>query len=110
MPNQTPFSAGVGIDRKFDRLPLTLSANLTVQGGGRSLVARAITVDGGSQRELNLVGVWRLDARSSWRLSLTNLLAQEHGDAARYRDGQSGLSTLTATPTSTTIRLAFESK
>ena len=110
LPSQTPFSGGVGIDHKLDSLPLTLSANLTVQGGGHARLERAITVDSSSQRELNMVAVWRLDAHSSWRLSMTNLLAQQHNDRASYSNGLGGLSTLTATPTWSTFRLAFESK
>ena len=110
LPSQTPFSGGVGIDHKLNSLPLTLSANLTVQGGGHARLERAITVDSSSQRELNMVAVWRLDARSSWRLSMTNLLAQQHNDRASYSNGLGGLSTLTATPTWSTFRLAFESK
>jgi len=110
LPNQAPFSAGFGVDRKLASLPLTVSANLTIQGGARSRLSERISGDGSTQRELNLVGVWRVDAKSSWRLSASNLLAQRHHDGARYIDGLSGLSTLTTTPTWTTFRLAYEAK
>ena len=91
-------------------MPLTLSANLALQGAASYRLSRQIVFNGDSQRELSVVGVWRIDERSSWRLSASNLLGQTQRDTARYRDGASGLTTLTATPTWATFRLAFESK
>ena len=110
LPNQAPFSAGAGIDRKLANLPLTLSANLTIQGGARSRYAERIINTGATQRELNLAAVWKVDARSSWRLSASNLLAQTNDSSAEYRDGAGSLRGLTATPTWATVRVAYERK
>ncbi|WP_426193336.1 TonB-dependent receptor plug domain-containing protein [Massilia sp. DWR3-1-1] len=108
LPNQAPFSAGFGLDRRFASVPLTVSASLTIQGGTRSRLSERVLVDNTSVRELGLVGLWQLDARSSWRLSGANLLAQRHDSAARYSAGAAGLRTVTATPTWATFRLVYE--
>ncbi|MDB5962267.1 MAG: TonB-dependent receptor [Massilia sp.] len=110
LPDQAPFSAGAGVDRRIDGWPLTLSANLTIQGGAQSRYAERILVTGATQRELNLAALWRVDARSSWRLSASNLLAQRNDSTAQFRDAAGSLRSLTATPTWTTLRLAYERK
>ena len=110
LPDQAPFSAGIGVDHRLAALPLTVSASLSVQGGARSRLAERVTIDNGSQRDLTFSAVWRIDGRSSWRLAGSNLLAGRHHETARYRDGRAGLTTLTATPTWATVRLAYESK
>lgn len=110
LPEQAPFSAGAGIDRRFTALPLTIGANFSVQGGARWRQSARVSVDNASQRDLSLVAQWRLEGGGSWRLSASNLLAQRHDSASRYRDGAGGLRTLTATPTWSTLRLAYEGK
>ncbi|WP_426113297.1 TonB-dependent receptor plug domain-containing protein [Massilia sp. PWRC2] len=110
LPNQAPFSAGIGVDRRFEGVPLSVGVNLAIQGGARTGQSERVSVDSGSGRDLSVTAVWRVDARSSWRLAAANLLAARHQESARYRDGLAGLTTLTSKPAWASIRLAYEIK
>lgn len=110
LPGQAPFSAAAGIDRRLDTLPLTLSASLSIQGGARWRPSARIAIDNPAQRDLSLAALWRLDARSSWRLSASNLLARSGAAGARYAGAAGSLTIVTTTPSWATFRLAFETK
>ena len=57
-----------------------------------------------------MYAVWSLDRRSQWRMSMANLLGQDHLSRARFTDSSGSLEAATTTPTSATFRLAFEHK
>jgi hypothetical protein len=57
-----------------------------------------------------MVAVLRIDSRSQWRMSVANTLGQDHQAQANFADRAGRLQTTTTTPTSPTVRLAFEHK
>jgi outer membrane receptor protein involved in Fe transport len=110
LASQVPFSASVGIDHRMAALPLTLGATFNFQGGGPARLSERTGAWTGVQRELGMVAVLRVDGRSQWRMSVSNALGQDHLAEASYADRSGRLQTTTTTPTSPTVRLAFEHK
>jgi outer membrane receptor protein involved in Fe transport len=110
LASQVPFSASIGIDHRMTALPLTLGATYNFQGGGPARLSERTGAWTGVQRELGMVAVLRLDARSQWRMSVANALGQDHLAQASFADRSGRLQTTTTTPTSPTVRLAFEHK
>ena len=110
LASQVPFSASVGVDHRMAALPLTLGATFNFQGGGPARVSERTGAWSGVQRELGMVAVLRVDGRSQWRMSVANALGQDHLARASFADRSGRLQTTTTTPTSPTLRLAFEHK
>lgn len=110
LAGQVPFSASVGVDHRMAALPVTLGASFNFEGGGPARLSERIAAWAGAQRELALYGLWRIDARSQWRISAANLLGQDHLSLGSFGDRNGSLRMMTTTPTSATLRLAFEHK
>ena len=110
LAGQVPFSASVGVDHRVAALPLTLGATFNFQGGGPARLSERTGAWRGVQRELGMAAVLRVDGRSQWRMSVANALGQDHLAEASFADRSGRLQTATTTPTSPTVRLAFEHK
>lgn len=110
LARQVPLSASIGVDHRMAALPLTLGATFNFQGGGPARQSERTGVWSGAQRELGMVAVLRVDGRSQWRMSVANALGQYHQGQAGFADRSRSLQTTTTTPTSPTVRLAFEHK
>jgi outer membrane receptor for ferrienterochelin and colicins len=110
LASQVPFSASVGVDHRLAALPVTLGASFGYQGGGPVRLSERTGAWSGLQRDLGMYAAWRVDARSQWRMSVANLLAEDHLSMGSFGDRSRSLQTTTATSTSPTIRLAFEHK
>jgi outer membrane receptor protein involved in Fe transport len=110
LASQVPFSASVGLDHRMAALPVTFGASFSFQGGAPVHLSERTGAWSGVQRELGMYAVWRVDARSQWRMSVANLLGQDHLGQASFADKFGSLQTTTTTQTALTIRLAFEHK
>ena len=110
LPEQAPWSGAVSIERRLLKLPLLLAASYTVQGGARSGLLGGVEVTGARQATLDASALWRIDARSAWRLSATNLAAQRRTDTARYLGPAGSLIAVTGTPTWPAVRLVMETR
>jgi outer membrane receptor protein involved in Fe transport len=110
LASQVPFSASVGIDHRMAALPLTLGATFNFQGGGPARLSERTGAWSGVRRELGMVAVLRADRRSQWRMSIANALGQDKVAQTSFADQSGRLQSTTTTPTSPTVRLAFEHK
>ena len=110
LAGQAPFSASVGLDHRMPALPVTLGASYRFRGGGPVRLSERTGAWRGVQREVGKYAVWRVDARSQWRMSVANLLGHDQLAQARYADQFGSLRTMTTSQTAATVRLAFEHK
>ncbi len=110
LPNQVPFSAAIAIERRLTAIPVQLAVSWNVQGGAKGHEFSRIARSGNPQSELNASAVWRVDARSAWRLSVANVLGRPHEDQSRYLGAGGSLSEFTQSPTWPTVRLGFETR
>ena len=100
LASQVPFSASVGVDHRMAALPVTLGASFSFQGGGPVRLSERTGAWSGVQRELGMYAVWRVDAQSQWRMSVANMLGQDHLAQASFGDRSGSLQAMTTTPTS----------
>jgi outer membrane receptor for ferrienterochelin and colicin len=110
IPNQVPFSAAIAIERRLTVVPVQLAASWNVQGGVRTREFSHISRSGNPQSELNASVLWRVNARSAWRLSVANALGRRHDEAARFMGAGGSLTEFAQTPTWATVRVGFETK
>ena len=110
LASQVPASASVGFDLRMAALPLTFGASVSFQAGGPARLSEHMAAWSGVQRDVGMYGVWRSDSNSQWRLSGANLLGQQHLALASFADQSGSLYSATTTPTTATLRLAFEHK
>lgn len=108
LAGQAPVSASVGLDHRMPALPVTLGASYSFQGHAPARLSERTRAWRGVQREVGMYAVWRVDARSQWRMSVANLPGQDHLALARYADQFGSLQTMTTSHTAATVRLAFE--
>lgn len=108
LAGQAPLSASVGVDRRSAALPVTFGASFNFRRGGPARLSERTAAWMGVQRELGMYALWRVDTHSQWRMSLANLLAQDHLELASFADRYGSLQAMTTTTTSATVRLAFE--
>jgi outer membrane receptor for ferrienterochelin and colicins len=110
LSSQVPFTASVGIDHRLAALPVTLGASFAYQGGGPVRLSERTGGWNGVQRDVGMYAAWRVNPRSQWRMSVANLLGDDHLAMASFGDQSRSLQATTTTATSPTIRLAFEHK
>jgi outer membrane receptor protein involved in Fe transport len=110
LASQVPLSAGVGIDLRMAAAPVTVGASFNFQGGGPARLSQRRSSWNGVQRELGMYALWRVDARSQWRMSAANMLGQDNRSQEEFVDLSGTLRTATTAPSAASVRLAFEHK
>lgn len=108
LDRQTPTSANVGFDYIAEGAPLSVGANFGFQGGGPVRVSPTQSALVSAKRVLDAYALWKLDANTQLRVSLANVLAQDHVTVAEYFDENGTLQLTTTSPTRLTIRAVLE--
>ena len=111
LDSQTPVSANVGADYKLDKLPLTLGLNYGYQGAGPVQVSAVQSRYSTPKRVVDVYGLWKFDAKTSLRISLSNVLHQDNVSSNSYIAPQGGtIVQTTLNPTTVVARAMFEHK
>eukprot|EP01032_Pedospumella_encystans_P017497 gene17497-19935_t len=107
LAEQTPLTANLGLDY---RVTAAWSAgfNFNYQGGGPARITPALSSDNGPARILDLYALWKTDNASQLRLSIANALRLDRRSGQYHADGFGSTARITAAPTSTGIRLQYE--
>lgn len=108
LDRQVPVSGTIGADYVVDEAPVTLGGSFTFKGGGpvRTAVSQSEVLP--IRRVLEAYALWKVDAQTSLRLSLQNILRQDYVYVTSYFDPAGRTDLATTTPTGTLIRLAVE--
>lgn len=110
LAQQTPLSANLGADWRLASLPVSLGANAGFTDGGTVALSANQLASSTARRQLDAYASWKVDARTQWRLTLSNLLQQDQVDDSVYVDANGQRRQLTVAPSDTVIRLALELK
>ena len=107
LAEQMPLTANLGLDY---RIAATWSTgfNFNYQGGGPARITPALGSDTGPVRILDLYALWKTGKASQLRLSVANALHQERRSTLHYADALDGTLRSTAAPTTSGIRLQYE--
>ncbi len=108
LDRQTPFSSNLGFDYLADGIPLTVGVNFGFQTGGPVRVSLTQTSDTPVKRVLDAYALWKFDPRTQLRVSLANVLHQNHVARLGYFDDNGALRLTTTAPTYVTVAAALE--
>jgi outer membrane receptor for ferrienterochelin and colicins len=110
LAQQTPLTANLGADWKPAGTAFTLGANAGVITGGPVRLSESQTASVSIRRRLDVYGLWKADANTQWRLSVSNMLHQDQKSEDVHVGATSTLVQRTRTPSPAAVRLALEMK
>lgn len=86
LAQQTPLSMNLGLDHKLVATPVVWGASYGLQRGGAQRLSATRFAAKADGHQLDVYAVWKLDARSQWRLALNNLLQRDQVDERRVQE------------------------
>jgi outer membrane receptor protein involved in Fe transport len=104
---QPAWSGNLGLDYAAPGRSVELGGTFTYRGGYASRQSPLLADYGGTKRQLDLYAVWKRDARSKLRLSVSDLLHQNYLSRSVYA-GEDDLTASYVRRTRTTWRLVWE--
>jgi outer membrane receptor protein involved in Fe transport len=104
---QPAWSGNAGLDYAATGQPVDLGGTLTYRGPTASRQSPLLADYGGAKRQLDLYALWKRDARSRLRLSVSDLLHQNYRERSVYA-GDEDLATSYVHRTRTVWRLVWE--
>ncbi|MBX9868781.1 MAG: TonB-dependent receptor, partial [Burkholderiaceae bacterium] len=110
LDSQTPVSANLGLDYKFDTIPLTVGGNFNFTNAGPVTISDTQTSYATPKRVLDVYGLWKFTPKTSLRLSAGNVLGQDNFGANTFRNNAGSLVQSTTTPTYVAVRALLEAK
>ncbi len=109
LADQTPLSANVGLDYKWSAA-FNVGGNFTYKTGGPIRLSENSSTYSTIKREMDLYGLWKVDARSQLRVSAVNVLAQPFTNVSQYTDASGTLRATSVYPFSVMLRVVYEIK
>jgi iron complex outermembrane receptor protein len=73
LDQQPGMTANLGGDYRLRNLPFTVGGNINYNPGYTSHLSAPESLTVSQKRVMDLYGLWRVDASTSWRLTLSNL-------------------------------------
>jgi outer membrane receptor protein involved in Fe transport len=107
MPGQPAWSGNLGLDVAAPGQPVEMGGTWTVRGRAASRQSPLLADYGGIKRQLDLYAVWKRDARSRLRLSVSDLLHRSYLEHSVYA-GEDDLTTSYVHRTRTVWRAVWE--
>ncbi|MBV6325397.1 TonB-dependent receptor plug domain-containing protein [Duganella violaceipulchra] len=108
LENQVPFTANLGADYRLPDAAWTFGGNLNYQAGGPVRQSALVQMNTSPKRELDLYGLWKMDAKTQLRFSASNLLRQQSSESHEYVNEDGRRYRISQTPTSATLRILLE--
>lgn len=87
LAQQTPLSLNLGLDHRPAGSALSWGGNFNYQAGGPQRLSLSRFADSSDRRTLDLYLHWKADARTQWRLALSNLLHPDQVTERRVLEG-----------------------
>lgn len=110
LDSQTPVSANLGIDYKFDDMPLTLGGNFGFQSAGSVRISASQSSYGVPKRMVDMYALWKFDSKTNVRFALANVLHQDHFSSSTYEDSAGTTVRSNISKTNLIARINFEHK
>ena len=87
LDQQAHMTANVGADYRLRSMPLTIGGNLNYNPGYNTRTSEYQLLTVTQKRVLDLYGLWRVDARTAWRLTLSNLDPRYYTTGSQFNNG-----------------------
>jgi outer membrane receptor for ferrienterochelin and colicins len=108
LAQQTPLSLNLGLDHRPPAARLSWGASYGLQRGAPQRLSATRFADKADSHQLDAYAVWKLDARTQWRLALNNLLQRDQVDQRRVRAGSTEHMLTDTWQTGAALRLTLE--
>lgn len=110
LDQQPKMTANLGADYRLRSLPLTIGGNLNYNPGYNTRTSEYQLLTVSQKRVIDLYGLWRVDARTAWRVSLSNLDPRYYRTGSFYNGPSVVESSLTQNRTWTNLQIMLEKK
>jgi len=107
LAGQTPLTANLGLDYRI-AAAWSGGFNFNYLGGGPARITQMLSSDSGPVRTLDLYALWKPGKTGQLRLSAANALHRDRRSAQYYADAFGSTARSTTAPTTTGIRLQYE--
>ena len=87
LDQQPRMTANLGADYRLRSLPLTIGGNLNYNPGYDTRTSEYQLLTVSQKRVLDLYGLWRVDARTAWRLTLSNFDPRNYVTGSQFNNG-----------------------
>lgn len=110
LDQQPKMTANLGADYRLRSLPLTIGGNLNYNPGydTRTSAYQLLTVS--QKRVLDLYGLWRVDSRTAWRVTLSNLGPRNYVTGSQFNNGAVSDVSNTQNRSWTSVQIMLEMK
>ena len=103
-------TANLGADYRLRSMPLTVGGNLNYNPGYDTRTSEYQLLTVSQKRVMDLYGLWRVDARTAWRLTLSNLNPRSYNTASQYINGRTIENATTQNRNWTNVQIMLEMK
>jgi iron complex outermembrane receptor protein len=110
LDQQPKMTANLGADYRLRSMPLTVGGNLNYNPGYDTRTSEYQLLTVSQKRVMDLYGLWRVDARTAWRLILSNLNPRSYNTASQYINGRTIENATTQNRNWTNVQIMLEMK
>ena len=110
LDQQPKMTANLGADYRLRSMPLTVGGNLNYNPGYDTRTSEYQLLTVSQKRVMDLYGLWRVDARTAWRLTLSNLNPRSYNTASQYINGRTIENATTQNRNWTNVQIMLEMK
>lgn len=110
LDQQPSMSANLGADYRLRSLPLTVGGNLSHNPGYATQLSDVQRITVSQKRVLDVYGLWRVDASTAWRLTLSNLDPRFYDTGSVYNSPSVYENSATRNRSWTSVQVRLEKK
>ena len=110
LDQQPSMTANLGADYRMRSWPLTIGGNLNCNPGYTTRLSDVQWTSVSQKRVLEMYGLWRVDASTSWRLTLSNLDPRNYNTSNVYNSASLYENSQTQNRTWTNVQIRLEKK
>ncbi|WP_353134203.1 TonB-dependent receptor [Limnohabitans sp.] len=110
LDQQPSMTANFGADYRLKSVPLTLGGNVNYNPGYTTRLSAEQLSTVSQKRVMDVYGLWRLDSRTAWRLTLSNLDPRNYNTGSVYSGNSVNENSRTQSQSWTNVQILLEKK
>ena len=110
LDQQPSMTANLGADYRLKVVPLTIGGNVNYNPGYTTRLSAEQLSTISQKRVMDLYGLWRVDSRTAWRLTLSNLDPRNYNTGSAYSGNGVVENSHTQNRTWTNVQILLEKK
>jgi outer membrane receptor for ferrienterochelin and colicins len=110
LDQQPRMTANLGADYRLRSLPLTVGGNMNFNPGYNTRTSDYQVLSISQKRVVDLYGLWRVDAKTAWRVTLSNLDPRYYTTGNQFNNGSLAETSTTQNRSWTNVQIMLEKK